>query len=114
MKKFSNDVIIDQISKLHSSAIELKEKYNKQVDSIVIIEATKTFLSNYDHLQSLMPKEILDNSSIGRLISYFRWKPGQNYSDISNICSSGTLSLNNQYLEYKFQKFIDDFGIMSS
>ncbi len=91
-----------QFRVLLSSAIELKEKFDKN-ESLEIIQAKfEVFLRDMDYLKKLLPDEVVEKGSLLRHIGWIeKWlskkEPDKCYSDIASICSQDIFEVEDYY-----------------
>jgi uncharacterized protein (TIGR02391 family) len=105
MKSLANNEVIQQLQKLHESAIRLKEKFDKKQSPEAIEAWTELYLKELEALKKIIPVEVIRKGDLLRHSAFLKLytkkqQPENAASDIDEICITDIFLTQSYFIHY--------------
>jgi hypothetical protein len=100
---------LNLIRRTFAAAIDLKEQFDKKASSDSIEGYSRAFLNLFDHLQSVLPREIIESSKVDNEVYWIRRNPTNSYNNVRSICSNSIFRLEDAFIKYYYKNHNEEF-----
>jgi hypothetical protein len=100
---------LNLIRRTFVAALELKEQFDKNASSDKIEGYARAFLTLFEHLQSVLPRGVIESSQLDNAAYWISRNPNGSYNNVRGICSTFIFRLEDAFIKHYYKNHNEEF-----